>query len=369
MRLAEFLEHDSEAILIEWESFARTLLPAATGMADLALRDHAPQILQAISQDLRTAQSSAEQHAKAQGLSLVEAPPATAAEVHAVLRARSGFSIAQLVAEYRALRGSVLRLWIDAAHYDRYAFEDMLRFNEAIDQAVAESVMHFHREVEASRNLLLSMLGHDMRSPLTTLLMTADVLQMLDAGPQVAAAARRLARSGHSLKALVDDLLDFSRTRLGFGLSVQPVPTQLAAIVTDELEQLRGAYPDRAIELTVSAEEHGEWDGARVQQLLRNLVSNALRYGAAAEPVRVLVQGDATNVFLAVTNKGRNIEPSARTEMFKALKRGSEQGDGMGLGLYIVSAIAEAHGGDVGFSSDGGETVFKVRLPRVAPVH
>src|SRR5690606_2204141 len=102
--------------------------------------------------------------------------PETAAQTHAVLRARSGFDINQLVAEYRALRASVLRLWMDAHSLERSGVEDVIRFNEAIDQAVAESVGHFHMQVERARNLLLGTLGHDMRSPLNTILVTASYL-------------------------------------------------------------------------------------------------------------------------------------------------------------------------------------------------
>jgi len=370
MRLADFVDREREAILAEWVTFAATMLPAASDMGALELRDHAPKILDAISKDLRSRQTREAQHAKAQGRApaVVDAPE-TAAEIHAVLRARSGFDINQLVAEYRALRASVLRLWIDQGPAGLESMNDMRRFNEAIDQAIAESVRHFDDELQHARNLLLGMLGHDMRSPLTTVLTTAGYLQMLDAGPQVAAAAERLVRSGHSLKTLLDDLVDFSRTRLGLGLKVQPTRIAITAVVTDELEQLRGAYPDRTITLEVPGEEYGEWDGERVQQLVRNLVSNAIRHGSPHEPVQLRIEGDATSVYLTVTNRGRSIEPAAHAEIFSALKRGSEHSDGMGLGLFIVSTIAAAHGGEVGFRSVDGETEFKVRLPRVAPVH
>jgi signal transduction histidine kinase len=370
MSLADFLERERETILAEWVAFAATMLPAADSMEMLALRDHAPKILDAISADIRATQSRRAQHAKAQGrATVIDDAPTTAAEVHAVLRARSGFDINQLVAEYRALRASVIRLWTDQAVNEPTAFDDMMRFNEAIDQAIAESVSHFHAEVETARNLLLGMLGHDMRSPLTTVMTTAGYLEMLDAGPEVAAAAGRLARSGHSIKYLLDDLLDFSRTRLGLGLRIAAVDVDLLGAVTDEMEQLRGAHPDRAIELVATGHHDGQFDARRVQQLLRNLVSNALLYGTPSEPVRVMLRGDDdTAVHLVVVNSGRIIEFEAGVEMFDALKRGTDQGDGLGLGLFIVSAITEAPGGDVSYRSDDGTTTFEVRLPRLAPV-
>jgi hypothetical protein len=101
--------------------------------------------------------------------------------MHAVLRARGGFDINQLAAEYRALRASVLRLWIDAGQPAPHA-DDVIRFNEAIDQALAESISFFSVQVDRARNLLLGMLGHDMRSPLQTIQMTAVYLANLNAG-------------------------------------------------------------------------------------------------------------------------------------------------------------------------------------------
>jgi hypothetical protein len=227
MRLAEFILHDMETILAEWEAFAATLLPGASGMTSLALRDHAQPILEAVARDLATPQTRDEQAEKSKGRApTVPGAPETAAQTHAVLRARSGFDINQLVAEYRALRASVLRLWIDASPLDKSGVDDIVRFNEAIDQAVAESVGHFHTQVERTRNLLLGMLGHDMRSPLNTILATASHLKALNAGEQVSLSAARLIRSGAAMQALLDDLVDFNRTKLGLGLrSCRPIST------------------------------------------------------------------------------------------------------------------------------------------------
>ena len=137
--------------------------------------------------------------------------PETAAQTHAILRARSGFDINQLAAEYRALRASVLRLWTDAyVPSDVTEFEQVIRFNEAIDEALAESISYFHSQVEQARNLLLGMLGHDLRSPLQSIQMTATYLSALNAGTEVSSAAARLISSGSRMKALLDDLVDFN---------------------------------------------------------------------------------------------------------------------------------------------------------------
>jgi hypothetical protein len=376
MRLAQFIHDNMEALLADWETFAATLLPAASGMTSLALRDHAAHILEAVAKDLATSQTRDEQSEKSKGRApKVEGAPETAAQTHAVLRAQGGFDINQLVAEYRALRAAVLRMWFDAGPLDDTGVEDMIRFNEAIDQAVAESVGHFHAQVERSRNLLLGMLGHDMRSPLGTILATASHLSALHAGKEVSVAAGRLIRSGESMRALLDDLVDFNRTKLGLGINVVPAEIDLAVPVADELEQLRGAHPQRRIELKVTGDCRGQWDGRRLQQALRNLVSNAIKYGTPDAPVRVALRGEDADVHLEVTNSGTPIDPSTLSEMFDPLRRGAAQGDrhersSLGLGLFIVREIARAHGGEVDVLSDAGETTFAVRLPRRArPPH
>jgi hypothetical protein len=373
VRLAEFILRDMETILVEWEAFAATLLPGATGMTPLALRDHAQHILEAVAKDLATPQTRDEQLEKSKGRGFrVGGASQTAAETHAVLRARSGFDINQLVAEYRALRASVLRLWMDDRPLDASGMEDVVRFNEAIDQAVAESVSHFHLQVERARNLLLGMLGHDMRSPLQTIRLTASFLAALNAGEHVSVAAARLIRSGSAMQTLLDDLVDFNRTKLGLGINILRYHIDLAVPVADELEQLRGANPHRRIELTVSGDCRGQWDGRRLQQSLRNLVSNAIDHGAPESLIRVSLRGDEeAHVHLEVANSGPPLDPSALGMMFDPLKRGPTDGErderSLGLGLFIVNEIARAHGGEVTVHSHAGETTFTLRLPRHDP--
>lgn len=341
MRLTEFIRHNMEAILAEWEAFAATLLPAAASMTQLALRNHARHILEAVAKDLTTLQTREQQSDKSKGRALKVADAhETAAQTHAILRARSGFDINQLVAEYRALRASVLRLWMDAGPLDPTGAEDMIRFNAAIDQAIAESVGYFHVQVERARNLLLGMLGHDMRSPLSTILATASHLAALNAGEQVSAAAARLIRSGDSIRSLLDDLVDFNRTKLGLGIKIVPSDIDLALPVVNEVEQLRGAHPHRRIELTVTGDCRGQWDGVRSQQLLRNLVSNAIQYGAPDTPVRVALRGEETEVRLDVTNSGPPIDPSVLSKIFDPLKQGvalGDRADGSSIGLGLLS--------------------------------
>lgn len=371
MRLADFIVRNMEPILVQWEAFAATLLPAARSMDSRGLRDHARQILEAVVKDLRSPQTREAQREK----SLGRAPEPTnaeetAAQTHAVLRARRGFDINQLAAEYRALRASVLRLWIDECQPSAPHLDDMIRFNEAIDQALAESVAFFTAQVEQARDLLLGMLGHDMRTPLQAIQLTASYLAALNAGEEISDAAARLIRSGGRMQALLDDLCDFNRTQLGLGIGVVPRNMDLAQVLANVVDELQAVHPNREIKVDASGDLGGDWDYHRLQQLLSNLVSNAVKYGAPDTPVRVAATSDDTEVHIEVENGGVAIDPLVLDRIFDPLQRGvdrSERTDedvGLGLGLYIASEIAKAHRGRIEARSDHTATVFAVHLPR-----
>lgn len=375
MRLAEFIDNNVPAIVAEWEAFASSLLPAASGLDSAALRDHVHEILRAVAKDLRTPQTSLEQAQKAKGHS--PAIPAgaaeTAAQTHAVLRAIGGFSIRQLVAEYRALRAGVLRMWKDAGlHLGPQAMEDVGRFNEAIDQAIAESVDYFTSEVDRWRAVFLGVLGHDLRSPLNSLLLTSQLISALSADTPMSQHTERLMRSGQRMRQLLDDLLDYNRASLDVGIRVNPGPLDLATACEEEIELLRSSLPSSTIEFAALGGTEGHWDGSRFKQLLSNLVINAAKYGDRNGTVRVNLQGDDVQVQLSVENTGPDIPKERMNSMFEPLRRHAApdaegQRESLGLGLFIVRQIALAHGGQVSVQSAKGVTRFTVSMPKISP--
>jgi signal transduction histidine kinase len=343
-------------------------MPAAARMNALALRDHAQQILEAVVADLRTAQRRDAQQAKSMGLTpKILGASETAAQTHALLRAKSGFDIRQLAAEYRALRASVLSRWMDDCKEEVPHLDDIIRFNEAIDQALAESVDFFMGHVDQARNLLLGMLGHDLRTPLQSIQMTAHYLAALHAGDKVSEAAGRLINSGSRMKALLDDLLDFNRTKLGLGIDIARTHVDLGTLFADQVTELRSAHPDHPLELEVRGDCRGMWDGRRVEQLLTNLVANAMKYGTPRALVRVVVTGEEKDVRIDVINSGPAIDAAILGQMFEPLTRGTQPAtaDGsLGLGLYIAQEIAKGHGGEITARSVASQTTFTARLPR-----
>lgn len=268
MRLATFILDNLEPILQSWEDFARTILGTRSMDTD-ALRDHAEQMLRTIADDLSTSQSKAQQFDKSIGKTH-KSSGETAAQSHAVLRHGAGFSINEMVSEYRALRSSVLSKWLQVIKSGTdFEVEDMTRFNEAIDQALAESVDAYSQTVKGTRNVFLAILGHDLRTPLGAIQLGAEVL-LLDGslGPKPTMLASRIYTSVKRANKIVNDLLDFTRSQSGAGIPVHRVETNLAAVCEGMAEEVLAYHPDRNILCETSGNLTGPFDAARMEQII-----------------------------------------------------------------------------------------------------
>jgi signal transduction histidine kinase len=379
VRLADFIETNTEPILAEWVAFAATLGPAATTMDAAALRDHAVGMLKDIVTDLRTPQTDAEQAEKSKGN---DEPPNenadTAAEEHGAGRAKSGFTIGEMVAEYRALRASVIRLWTKAnGSLTGSDLDDLMRFNEAIDQALAESVSRYTQDLDYSKKMFLAILGHDLRNPLATVIMASQF--MLETGeltePHLSLTTRIL-RGAKRMNAMVGDLLDFTRALFGSGIPITRAEMDMGKVVGHAVEEMAIAQPESVLRCNTSGDLWGNWDSARISQMLANLLGNAVQHGSPKTPITVTAHGEAKEVVLQVHNQGPAIPASDLHGLFSPLKRlrsgetAERASSNLGLGLYIAEQIVTAHGGtiDVSSSDDTG-TSFTVHLPRSRAPH
>jgi signal transduction histidine kinase len=376
MRLQDFIRTNRERILKEWEAFASTCEPAAHTMDVDALRDHASQMLTVIADDLETPQGGREQAEKAKGQAPDEAPDAaTAAEVHGALRADSGFTVDQMVAEYRALRASVLRLWTSEQGELKSAdIEDLTRFNEAIDQSLAESVSEFNENVENSKEMFLAILGHDLRTPVGAIYTSAQFMLDIDEleEPHLTLVSR-IADSAQRTTHMVGDLLDFTRSRLGGGIPIDRAEVNLGKIVHDVIDEIMAAHPERKVRFDTREQQPGEWDAARISQALSNLIGNAVEHGTPDTTVKVDLGGDEESVAVTIHNRGAVIPANQLDGIFNPMKARTSARNAsalgptgnMGLGLYIAERIVHAHGGriDVESSEESG-TTFTVHLPR-----
>jgi signal transduction histidine kinase len=373
MRLSEFIEQNVETIVTEWETFARETMAPAQTMSRLALRDHASQILLAIAKDLRQPQTEDERHCKSQGLAKADSSE-TSAATHGVLRQLVGFDLVQLASEYRAVRATVLRLWKQVPKaIDANVVEDVARFNEAVDQALAESIASYSERVAHSRDTFLAVLGHDLRSPLSAIASALTLLGDDRSQEQQRRRALQIAkRSAASMRQMIVDLLEYTRTRLGRGVEIVAEAGDFSSLCRDVVEEVAAAHSDRAFVVQIPQDLEAQFDAARMRQVLTNLLSNAVQYGDAASPIVVTVAREAAETTLAVMNRGKAISPDALQVIFDPLVQipttDSDQNGrpetSLGLGLYIVREIATAHGGTISVTSTASDgTVFTLHLP------
>jgi signal transduction histidine kinase len=374
MRLAEFIVAEREQILREWDSFARSCLPISHRMNLTTLRDHAAEILETIAVDLNDPQSRAQQVAKSVGKSDAKADstgPDTAAQAHGNDRAYSGFDVMQMVSEFRALRASVIRLWIaSAGKIGVEDIEDLMRFNEAIDQALAESTARHAQRIESAKEMFIAMLGHDLRTPLGAVIASAQAMTNSKATPEtMLKGASIILSSGRRMNALVNDLLDFTRSRLGDGIPVVCTDVDLESVCRQTVEEVVALHPGRDIKFDTAGSVRGKWDAARISQALSNLITNAVQHGGPAGAINVTLRGEADEAVLSVHNTGAVIEADQLNQIFDPLHQGEDErepgGHNLGLGLYITERIVASHGGKIAVeSTEDDGTTFTIRLPR-----
>jgi len=216
---------------------------------------------------------------------------------------------------------------------------------------------------------LIAIVGHDLRNPLTAVLVSAQMLLQKrdELRPGQANAVDRILRSAARMDALAGLLIDFTYARLGRGIPTRPGPMDARAVVERTVDELRAAYPGREIRVEgPAATVLGSWDGDRVGQLVTNLVGNAIQYGTPGTPVVVSVARDAQDgAEIKVHNHG--VPLATGLKLFEPYQRGKEAESlhprGLGLGLFIVREIARSHGGSVTATSGPEGTTFIVRLP------
>jgi len=366
-RLSEFIRTDSERIVREWEELTKTL-GAEADLPRWFLRVHVAAILQSIAEDIERPELPFERQAKGKGEG-TPGPIEHVAAAHVDLRIESGFDLVQIMAEYRALRACVLRLWRET---DPDGFlhggEEITRFGDAVDRAVAETVPAYEQRDARYRDRFLAMLGHDLRNPLNAILLSAMSLARAEGlNEKQLGTVSRIGSSARRLNQMVNDILDFARGRLGSPMPITRVRANLGTLAREVADEVRSANPEFLVDVDTHGDSDGDWDGERLKQLLSNLLTNAIQHGGAKK-VGLSVKGEENLVFLEVHNEGPPIRKELLGTMFDPLVQGrssTQNPTGLGLGLFIVKEIVSAHNGTVSVaSSEDAGTTFSVSLPR-----
>jgi signal transduction histidine kinase len=237
---------------------------------------------------------------------------------------------------------------------------------EAIDRlSASEATLLSERETSELREQFIAVLGHDLRNPLASIAAGTRMLAQENSRVPADEILGLMQTSVARMSALIDNVLDFARGRLGGGIALRRSPQSLQPILNQVIAELRASSPGSQIEATFNLARQVDCDSGRIAQLFSNLLGNAITHGTAAKPVRVDATTQGGEFKLSVANSGKPIPADAMDRLFQPFYRISAQDSqqGLGLGLYIASEIARAHGGRIDVSSSPEETRFMFRMP------
>jgi signal transduction histidine kinase len=374
MPLSDFIEANLDVLVDDWAEFAGQLLREDQPLTVRELQNSARHMLQRVAADMRSNQTGVEQEEKSRGEKGGGAADVTdAALEHADDRLDQGFTLDDVVAEFRALRATVLRRWQQSQVDPVTALRESIRFNEAIDQVLTESIRRYSLRVNETRDRFAGILAHDLRSPLGAITNSTEFLLRTGAlsAPCVKAVVN-VERSATRMKRMVDDLLDFARIRLGDTLPITVSPQDAGRLCNNACDEVSASYPQANIDVCLFGDLAGNWDGDRISQLVINLLVNAIQHGQGA--IELSARGDGDRVAVVVANEGQPIPKHLAAHIFDPLTRTYSPPErrgtaaGVGLGLYICKCIAQAHGGSISVESANLKTVFKVSLPRTRKI-
>ena len=249
-------------------------------------------------------------------------------------------------------------------------FHEMISFNEAIEELWIVSLKRFDNKVSESRNWFIGILGHDLRNPLTAI---SGVQSIIKLSPNISEKERSLlGRAGSSVKRmaeLIDNLLELTNLRLGSGMTINKKPVDLSRQGEKIVQELQLSYPEAELNIESPGPVEGSWDVIRLDQLMTNLITNALRHGKPGGPVTIRISAKDNDASLEVHNDGplipEKIQDMISTGKFTKTSGDPTNNDSYGLGLYIIKAIVDGHKGKMKVvSSKESGTIFKIILPR-----
>ncbi|HSD88841.1 MAG TPA: HAMP domain-containing sensor histidine kinase [Kofleriaceae bacterium] len=354
-RVADFIRSSAARIAELWEEEARRELPAPRSMSQPVLLDHLPEFLDGLADYI---EGNIEQADRAF---------ANLVEGHALQRLGYGVGMETLTREYSKLRLVILRASTHLA-CDPEQRDSMLRMHEGMDRAMNEAIHRFAARREEVRERFISILGHDLRDPLSTVRISANMLAANPAiKPEHRVIASRISRACNRMQRMINDVLDFARGHLGNGIPANPTPNDMGEICRAAADELGAANPQREIVVDTHGNLRGSFDRDRVHQALGNLISNAIHHTEGSIEIRAYEEDEHQAVITEVTSHGHAIPGELRKRIFDPFSQGDIAGPrhGLGLGLFIVQQIALAHGGTCDVVSDEKATTFAIRWPRV----
>lgn len=356
--IATFLRTQKAKIGRLWENEVRADMPAFSGETRPVLSDHLEEFLDGLADWIDGDTDAAE---RAFGV-LVDGA--------ALQRLGYGLGLETLTREYSKLRMVLTRQLLDmSANVD--ARESIVRMHEGMDRAIIDATHRYAQRREEVRDRFITILGHDLRDPLSTIIISSNTLAAnpgLKSDQRMVAA--RIGRACNRMQRMINDVLDFARGHLGTGIPAHPAASDMGDIVRAAADEAVGANPQRNISCEVIGDLHGAFDRDRVHQAITNLIGNAVKHTDDGIEIRAYEAEDGQAVITEVTSHGTPIPEDIQRRLFDPFASFDNGGPkrGLGLGLYIVEQIALAHGGSCTVRSDTRGNVFAIRWPRVPGV-
>ena len=356
MSLPHFIHESLDDILAEWE---RDCGVTASGAEPAARRLHFGKVLHAVADEMKRVRGAA------------PAPPLQPGGGDDDGASAPHSQASQLVGEYASLRASVVRQWRRKHPAPSPAdLDDLVHFNEAMDRSLAELTTTFAPSDSQPQSLFLGVLNHELRTSVASILMSAQVLTHRSTpGSPEAKAAQRILRSCEQVRQTLDALSDFTKVRLGEHLEIDRVRDDMGVLCRQAVDAFARVDPERRIRLTSDADLSGDWDTARVREAVGGLLGNAARFASRGSVVTIAVDGKAVDaVTVTVHGDGTPIDVETLRTIFDPVARVESENAtyaGLGLGLFIVRKVVDAHGGQVSVDAAPGRgTTFTMVMPR-----
>jgi signal transduction histidine kinase len=352
--VTHFLRERQTEIVERWEQEARDELASLRKMSRPVLLDHIHEFLSGLADWIEG------------DTELAEKAFARLAEGHALQRLGYGVGLETLTREYSKLRVVLLQLLmtIEESQENR---EQIVRLHEGMDRAINECMRRYATRREEVRERFVAILGHDLRDPLSTVVISANSLAANPAlKPEHRVVAARIVRACDRMQRMISDVLDFARGHLGTGIPAYPTLNDMGEICRAAADEIIGANPQREVVVDLNGDLRGAFDRDRVHQALTNLLANAIYHSEGRIEVRAYETGDRDAIITEVTSHGEKIPEDLRERMFDPFAHGDMTSPrrGLGLGLFIVQQIAIAHGALCDVASTDQATTFSIRWPR-----
>ena len=352
--VSDFLRSQQTEIAERWEEEVRRELSSLRSMDRPVLLDHLYEFLDGLADwiDGKT--------------ELADKAFSRLAEGHALQRLGYGVGLETLTREYSKLRAVLLRMLMEVEETPENR-EQLVRLHEGMDRAINEAMHRYSTRREEVRERFVAILGHDLRDPLSTVVISAKTLAANPSlKPEHRVVASRIVRACDRMQRMINDVLDFARGHLGTGIPAYPSLNDMGEICKAAADEIIGANPQRDVVVDLKGDLRGAFDRDRVHQALTNLISNAIHHSEGRVEIHAYETDDRHAIITEVTSHGEPIPEELRVRLFDPFSQGDVTGPrrGLGLGLFIVQQIALAHGAMCDVTSNEQATTFSIRWPR-----